>query len=39
MYSEDYLCPVCGNELIPSCDDWEEWETTRKPGDYRKITI
>ena len=25
--------------LCPSCDDWEEWETTRKPGDYRKITI
>ena len=19
MYSEDYLCPVCGNELIPTC--------------------
>ena len=25
--------------LCPSCDDWEKWETTRKPGDYRKITI
>ena len=25
--------------LCPSCDDWKEWETTRKPGDYRKITI
>ena len=25
--------------LCPSRDDWENWETTRKPGDYRKITI
>ena len=25
--------------LCPSRDDWEDWETTRKPGDYRKITI
>ena len=25
--------------LCPSCDDWKDWETTRKPGDYRKITI
>ena len=25
--------------LCPSRDDWKDWETTRKPGDYRKITI
>ena len=25
--------------LCPSRDEWEDWETTRKPGDYRKITI
>ena len=25
--------------LCPSHDDWKDWETTRKPGDYRKITI
>ena len=25
--------------LYPSRDDWKDWETTRKPGDYRKITI
>ncbi len=25
--------------LCPSHDGWEDWETTRKPGDYRKITI
>lgn len=25
--------------LCPSRDGWEDWETTRKPGDYRKITI
>ena len=25
--------------LCPSRDDWKNWETTRKPGDYRKITI
>lgn len=35
MYSEDYLCPVCGNHLIPAhrglyCEDcgniFEPWE-------------
>ena len=25
--------------LCPSRDEWEDWETTRKPGDYRKITL
>lgn len=25
--------------LCPSRDEWEDWQTTRKPGDYRKITI
>ena len=25
--------------LCPSHDDWKDWETTRTPGDYRKITI
>lgn len=25
--------------LCLSRDDWKDWETTRKPGDYRKITI
>lgn len=25
--------------LCPSRDDWKDWEITRKPGDYRKITI
>ena len=25
--------------LCPSRDEWKDWETTRKPGDYRKITI
>lgn len=25
--------------LCPSRDDWKDWETTRKPGDYRKLTI
>lgn len=25
--------------LCPSHDEWEDWETTRKPGDYRKITV
>lgn len=23
--------------LCPSRDEWEDWETTHKPGDYRKI--
>lgn len=23
--------------LCPSRDEWEDWETTRKPGDYRTI--
>lgn len=25
--------------LCPSRDEWEDWQTTRKPGDYRKIII
>lgn len=23
--------------LCPSRDEWEDWETTRKPGDYRTV--
>lgn len=35
MYSEDYLCPVCGNELIPSCGGlWcENCEETYEPWE------
>lgn len=25
--------------LCPNASDWKDWETTRKPGDYRHITV